>query len=165
MLVFPNTGNIIRSWILHKTAFYPHPYLIPGVPPPHRDEEMKERVAAFELLFDGRVVLSQFSRVRLCDPLDCSPPGSSVHGDSLGKMLEWVAIPLSRRSSWLRDQSHVSYISLHWQAGSLPLVPQGWSCHKIKTLKEWAFVLPTELEKTHSLSNALKRNKASDTSL
>ena len=44
-----------------------------------------ERIAAFELLFDGRIVLSQFSRVWLCDPLDCSPPGSSVHGGSPGK--------------------------------------------------------------------------------
>ena len=31
----------------------------------------------------------------LCDPLDCSPPGSSVHG-ILGRILEWVAMPSSR---------------------------------------------------------------------
>ena len=30
-------------------------------------------------------MLSHFCRVRLCDPMDCSPPGSSVHGDSPGK--------------------------------------------------------------------------------
>ena len=37
------------------------------------------------------------------------------------RILEWVAIPFSRGSSWLRDQSHISLHLLHWQAGSLPL--------------------------------------------
>ena len=36
----------------------------------------------------------------LCDPMDCSQPGSSVHGIRQGRMLEWVAIPFSRGSSW-----------------------------------------------------------------
>ena len=35
------------------------------------------------------------SRVRLCDPVDCSPPGSSVHGILQARILEWVAIPFS----------------------------------------------------------------------
>ena len=39
----------------------------------------------------------------LCDPMDCSPPGSSVHGILQARMLEWVAIPLSRGSSRPRD--------------------------------------------------------------
>ena len=34
----------------------------------------------------------------LCDLLDCSPPGSSVHGILQARMLEWVAIPFYRRS-------------------------------------------------------------------
>ena len=38
------------------------------------------------------------SVVSLCDPMDCSPPGSSVHG-ILARMLEWVDIPFSRGSS------------------------------------------------------------------
>ena len=41
----------------------------------------------------------------LCDPMDCSPPGSSVHGISPAKMLEWVAISFSRGSSRPRDQT------------------------------------------------------------
>ena len=36
----------------------------------------------------------------LCDPMDCSPPGSSVHGLLQAKILEWVAILFSRGSSW-----------------------------------------------------------------
>ena len=47
----------------------------------------------------------------LCDPVDCSPPGSSVHGILKARILEWVAIPFSRGSSKPRNQTHVSYIS------------------------------------------------------
>ena len=36
------------------------------------------------------------SRVRLCNPMDCSPPGSSVHAISQARILEWVAISSSR---------------------------------------------------------------------
>ena len=39
----------------------------------------------------------------LCDPMDCSPPGASVHGILQVRMLEWVAIPFSRGSSQLSD--------------------------------------------------------------
>ena len=46
----------------------------------------------------------------LRDPMDCSPPGSSVHGISQARILEWVAISSSRGSSQRRDQTHVSCI-------------------------------------------------------
>ena len=46
-----------------------------------------------------------------CDPVDCSPPGSSVHGILQTRILEWVAILFSRGSSQPRDQSHVSCIA------------------------------------------------------
>ena len=53
----------------------------------------------------------------------CGPPGSSVLGIFQARILEWVAMPSSRGSSWPRDQTCVFYIYLHWQAGSLPLAP------------------------------------------
>ena len=46
----------------------------------------------------------------LCNPMDCSPPGSSVHGIFQARILEWVAISFSRRSSWPRDWTQVSRI-------------------------------------------------------
>ena len=46
----------------------------------------------------------------LCDPMDCSLPGSSVHGIFQTRILEWVAISFSRRSSRPRDWTQVSYI-------------------------------------------------------
>ena len=47
----------------------------------------------------------------LCDPMDCSPPGSSVHGILQARILEWVAMSSSKGSSQLRDRSWVSYLS------------------------------------------------------
>ena len=47
----------------------------------------------------------------LCDPMDCSPPGSSVHGIFQARILEWVVTPTSRGSSWPRDVTCVSYLS------------------------------------------------------
>ena len=44
-------------------------------------------------------------------PMDCSPPGSSIHGILQARILEWVAITSSRGSSQPRDQTHVPCIS------------------------------------------------------
>ena len=49
--------------------------------------------------------------VRLCDPVDCSPPGSSVHGLSLARILEWAAISSSTASFWPRDRTQASRIA------------------------------------------------------
>ena len=44
----------------------------------------------------------------LCDPIDCSLPGSSVHGILQARILQWVAMPSSRGFSRPRDRTHVS---------------------------------------------------------
>jgi len=57
-----------------------------------------------------------------CDRLDCSPPGTSVHGILLAGVLGWVAIAYSRGSSW----SNIGLLHLlPWQADSLPLCHLG----------------------------------------
>ena len=43
--------------------------------------------------------------------MDCSPPGSSIHGIFQARILEWVAISSLKGSFWSRDPTHVSYIS------------------------------------------------------
>ena len=48
------------------------------------------------------------SCLTLCDAMDCSLPGSSVHGILQARILEWVAMPFSRGSSGSRDQTRVS---------------------------------------------------------
>ena len=55
--------------------------------------------------------------------MDCSSPGSSVHGIQ-ARILEWVAMPSPRGSSQPRHRTRVSCL-LHWQAGFLPLEPPG----------------------------------------
>ena len=51
------------------------------------------------------------SCLTLCDPMERSPLGSSVHGILQARILEWVSIPFSRISSPPRDQTCISYIS------------------------------------------------------
>ena len=56
----------------------------------------------------GRKELVAQSYWTLCDPMDCCPPGSSVHGILQARILEWVAISSSRGSPRPRDRTHVS---------------------------------------------------------
>ena len=51
------------------------------------------------------------SCLTLCDPMDCSLPGFSVHGILQARKLEWVAIPFSRGSSWHMDWTQVSHMA------------------------------------------------------
>ena len=54
------------------------------------------------------------SRWTLCDPMDYSPPGSSVHGIFQARILEWVVIPFSRGSFRPRDQIQVSFTAVRF---------------------------------------------------
>ena len=47
----------------------------------------------------------------LCNPLDCSPSGSSIHGTLQARIVEWTVMPSSRGSSQLRDRTQVSCIA------------------------------------------------------
>ena len=58
-----------------------------------------------------KVKVKSLSRVRLFASVDCSPPGSSVHGILQARILEWVAISFSRGSSRPRDWTQVSCIA------------------------------------------------------
>ena len=83
----------------------------------------------------GQVFQPQYSTVQysevaqscltLCDPVDCSPPGSSVHGILQASVLEWVAISFSRGSSQPRDRTRVSCIAdrcfILWATREVPI--------------------------------------------
>ena len=56
--------------------------------------------------FKVKVLVAQLC-LTLCDPMDCSLPGSSVYGILQARILESVAIPFSRESSWPRDQTQL----------------------------------------------------------
>ena len=62
------------------------------------------------LCWEHRVLATWCVRAQLlqtlCDPMDCGPPDSSVHGILQARILEWVAMPSSRESSQPRDRTH-----------------------------------------------------------
>ena len=74
----------------------------------------------FYTISDGKVLLAQ-SYLTLCDPMDCSLPGPSVHKIFQARILEWVAISSSRGSSQTQGQKLYLLCPLHQQADSLPL--------------------------------------------
>ena len=62
----------------------------------------------------------------LCDPIDCSPPGSSVHGNLQARVWKWVARPSYRGSSRPRNQTcllHCWQILYHWGTGKAQFPP------------------------------------------
>ena len=77
-------------------------------------------------LFAGLINLESASEVAqlcptLCDPMDCSLPGSSIHGIFQARVLAWVAISFSRVSPRTRDQTRSHAL----QADTLPSEPPG----------------------------------------
>ena len=70
--------------------------------------------------YNFRCLVAQ-SCLTLCDPMDCSPPGSSAHGILQARILELIAISFSKGSSISRDRTQVSYIA----AGILATEPPG----------------------------------------
>ena len=63
------------------------------------------------LLYEGCVCVRVQSCSTLCDPMDYSLPSSSVHGIFQARLLEWVATPSFRGSSWPRNQTWISCVS------------------------------------------------------
>ena len=65
----------------------------------------------------------------LCDPMDFSPPGASIHGILQASILEWVAVPSFGGSSWPRDWVLVSCIASRFFSAAPPGKPQCWETH------------------------------------
>ena len=72
---------------------------------------------------DWEIQLVVFTQLcpTLCDPMDCGPPGSSVHGILQPRILQWVAMPFSRGSSQPKDRTQVS----HTAGGFFTTEPSG----------------------------------------
>ena len=66
----------------------------------------------------------------LCDPMDCSPPVSSVHGILQARILEWVAMPSSRGSSQPRDRTRISDISCISRWVLYHFISAMWEAHR-----------------------------------
>ena len=63
------------------------------------------------LLLSKKCMLVIQSCLTLCGPMDCNPSGSAAHGILQARLLEGVAIPFCRGSSWPRDQTQISCIA------------------------------------------------------
>ena len=81
---------------------------------------LKDTLVVVVIVLDAQLCLT------LYDPMDYTPPGSSVRGILQGSILEWVAISSSRGSSQPRDGTHASCLG-RWILG--PLSFQGSPCH------------------------------------
>ena len=95
------------------------------------------------------------SRPTLCKPMDCSLPGSSIYGIFQAKILEWVAMPSSRRSSWCRDGT-TSPVSPALQVDSLVL-SHCESSFKIQSVQSLFFETPWTAARQAPLSWSLLR--------
>ena len=76
------------------------------------------------------------SRIRLCDPMDCRPLGSSARGILLARILEWVAMPFSRGFPTQRSDPGIEPTSSALQVDSLPFelprtpLESQWNIHQ-----------------------------------
>ena len=94
-----------NSCILNKCMF--NNMTVPSAEYMMRNSRLDEAQAGIKIKWSE---VKSLSHVQLCDPMDCSLPGSSVHGIFLARILEWVVISFSRGTSQPRDRTQVSRI-------------------------------------------------------
>ena len=110
------------------------------------------------------------SCLTLCNPMDCNPLGSFVHGVFQSRMLEWVSVSSSRGSSWPSDPTCISGVSCigrcilyHWAAWgalSLPIVAKNYSfCRKHLYKKPSYFPDETEQPESRHRRNPKDKSK------
>ena len=119
-LLFPSNASLVSLW-------------------PHQASVSACRLSPLVVCRPGCPVVCGFSVpccclvaqscLTLCNPIDCRPPDSSVHGIFWARILGWIAISLSKTSSWPSDRTCVSCISCvnmqilyHWATWEAPQV-------------------------------------------
>ena len=107
----PAQGSLCLLVSLHLTTCH-SASLSPPPPPPTSGAEQTHGSHPHSLVqalcpAQVKVLVTQ-SCLTLCDPVDCSSSGSSVHGILQARILEWVAISFSRGSSQPGDGTHIS---------------------------------------------------------
>ena len=106
----PQPTRLLCPWdIPGKNAGVGCHFLLQGIFPTQESNPilLHCRQVLYQLSYEG----SPKSCSTLYDPMDCSPPGSSVHGILQARILEWITIPYSRGSSQPRDWTEVSCIA------------------------------------------------------
>ena len=112
----------IMSGIYLFTVFFHIFQILPNEPDWFYNQEKKitRNTASISVCFNGCNCVCSVPKscLTLCNPMGYSLSGSSVHGISQARILEWVAISFSRGSSGLRTSTHISHICrqvlYHW---------------------------------------------------
>ena len=121
-----------------------------------------QRINAEQIVDPGRKAIffpasSYFSRVQLCDPIDSSPPGSTVLGILQARILDWVAISFSNAWKWkiqVKSLSHVQLSATPWTAAYQTPLSMGFSRQEY-----WSGVpLPSPSCLIHSWKHATEPN-------
>ena len=98
----PTIRDTVLSTLLLISRLLHHPILL---------SQLLHHLHNQALHLNSHLFLCVFSRIRLFETMDCSWPGSSVHGNFQTRIVEWVAISSSRGSSPPRDRTLISCIS------------------------------------------------------
>ena len=101
----PSADEWIKLWYIYTMEYY-------SAIKKNAFDSILMRWMKLEPIIQSKVnqkVLVAKSCLTLCDPMGCSPLGSSIHGISQARILEWVAISFSRESSQPRDRTRVSH--------------------------------------------------------
>ena len=96
----------------------------------------------------------------LCDPMDCSPPDSSVHGIFQVRILKQFAMPFSRGSSWPNDWTYISCGSCI--AGRFFTTGATWKALS-PGVKLWTYSVQTALQPFHTFTHKLTHTQAPQT--
>ena len=109
----------MSPWMIHFQVLDKSPLSDPGRGPPSCSNSISNMLMTQGVYIIISTILNINEWVSevtqscpaLCNPMDCSIPGSFVHGIFQARVLKWVAISFSRGSSWPRDQTWVSHIA------------------------------------------------------
>ena len=94
------------------------------------------------------------SRPTLCDPMDCSPPGCSVHGIFQARVLQWVVIPFSKAYTLRKQIETDTYIPLF--SAALFTIARTWKQPRCSSTDEW--IKKQWYMNTMEYYSAIKRN-------
>ena len=98
-----------------------------------------------------RVCAQSLSPVQLCDPMDCSPPTSSVHGTFQARY--WSELPLLQGIFWTQGSNSCLLCLLYWQVSSLPLSHRGSPFSSLSTV-QFSHLVVSDSLRTHESQHA-----------
>ena len=110
VLVYNDQAGSFAAWAQSGLIAWDPVYYQCSVMGRSNPKSFKDIKGGAEVLREGVCTCAQLlqSCTTHCDPVHCSPPGSSIHGILQARILEWVAISSSRGSSRPRDRTHIS---------------------------------------------------------